>query len=491
MAGTRLLIVVSFVFPLSLFIIVICIGIGLGPQDLLLIRLRHEWTRAIERLLLTVEFQRIYVPNSLTEPTLVIYVPEMPLWDTSVKRISLIDEFATVVAVHPEHFHRCSSPDDSRTFDTVGHTTSYIWICEDGDPRLYPRVRIQSNHTAFLYPSQDLSSLQVLQLMFPKRILDERPQSMMQLRLFLDPSVATHWKEYFFKIHDALDTMQHQWIENYRKAHLANLCSLHIELDPWPISHHSTPSMRNASHDFWSIRDISPILSSTTHRMLHFYVPSRPTLFFYPDNGYDTSTRLAIFGNRSFLVILESHDKISPLMYWIQNELLMQCLGLPSDHSLLRWETPVEANETLPRLPSISARSFYERLLFIRAIWLRYSVTLRNIDRMRSIVQSNGHRWNILSDNNEPIVDPDRFQSTFLTLVQNERYDDVLSLLQDMEDRLDQWFQSNQPHARVVTDFPREQYAAILGPLLFPLLVPIFAACFREYLRYRKMIRNK
>jgi Phosphatidylinositol-glycan biosynthesis class S protein len=164
---------------------------------------------------------------------------------------------------------------------------------------------------------------------------------------------------------------------------------------------------------------------------------------------------------------------------------------LPPHHSSLRWEAPFDAetNETSPQLQSIHTRSFYERLFFIRTIWSRLSSILKNTDQIRSIVHNHGHRWTIESVDAKPL-DSDRLKSAVIALMQNEQYFAMLSLLQRMEDQLEQWFQVAQPIPRVITDFPREQYAAILGPLLFPLLVPLVAAFVREYRRYRKMIRK-
>lgn len=517
MAGTRLLIVVSFIFPLLLYVIAICIGIGLGSQDLLLIRLRHVWRRSIRRF---VSDPLVSAPLDAHRATLVLLVSKdmLSFWQSSLEQFSLEENDSIVVIDHPDIIQHCDQPDqapfshsdysmwlcdhsqhcdgsDVRNIPEAGSFT-YIWICEDGKPRANPRMRIQSNHTVLLYPSLDTHAIHTLQHIYPLRTTSPHPLNKIHVRLLFDRSVVAQWKDYMFRVQEELIFMEKQWRENDRSLHLSNLCFMSMELDPAPGFYLSSPSIRNASHEFCSISDACLQASSTSkHRRVHFYVSSSPTVFY--DHGdidrTNVTSRYASLGNDNYMMILQTLDDIPSSLQWIQNEFLKHCLCIPSDHPYYHiWDDPSRsnANETSMIQSSIDFWSFYERIFYIQTIWSRYSSILASIYRMRAILQNNGHRWSFVSVEAIPMVDIDHFKSVVLSSMREERYFDVLSALHFMESQLEQWFQRNQPVASLITDFPLEQYAAILGPILLPLFMPLLTTCVREYIRYRKMVHK-
>ena len=86
--------------------------------------------------------------------------------------------------------------------------------------------------------------------------------------------------------------------------------------------------------------------------------------------------------------------------------------------------------------------------------------------------------------------------TNFTSLLQHGNYTTMYHILYDIEYQLQNMMDISMIedimyHPTILLDYPMEQYLAIFGPFLFPLLVPIFGTWIREYIRYRKLRRKK
>jgi len=196
-------------------------------------------------------------------------------------------------------------------------------------------------------------------------------------------------------------------------------------------------------------------------------------LFDHADEQQSSSSRgstLAAFGDSSLFAVA-SPSNIETQLTRLLDQVMVQCLRIPTDDN----NVELSGSETF----------FYETLFFHRKLMSEYESTTRQAAKVQLILQEPPSAVVLSASAKQKFTKAVNLLQTCRDEAASGYFADALASLTKAQQLLSDL--ETDPAFAEPSDFPVEQYLAIFAPLLFPLLVPLFATLVREYKRYRKM----
>lgn len=513
MAGTRLLIVVSFLGPFVAWIAV-CIAFGLRNDHLLLRFLPQPVTRAA--LVGSAAPAPADLPFLKAERLSSVFVmvaeSQVPFWEAAFRKLARANGDAVIVvgaAANHKKFRRvCDSSSDDPSTSAAAAAASdayteseslpaieeaHLWICEFWIPREKPRLVITGDAAVVFYPTSLSNRMEELERIYPaatsaaeleRTASKQRWSRRLHFTLVFDRSVDD-WKDYMHTVND--------WVHrhDFGPCISGGVVDVEVQRTDSLLSIIHTQRIaedeEGTDYNLLPMKAVAESLFSSSHtenmqqQRIVLYIPSQSVLLV--DEEGATSLQAAFgFGNSSSLfqiIAMDADDSsMEAVLLGIRDHVVTKCFGLPSEDPFVSIETAGAASAMIP--------AFYERIYHGRTLPLLYQVVAESAHSVLLALPSTVAIGPKVVSQYDMAMD---CQSEAFLHATACKYREAVKEL----DKADALLQAllTDPGLTEPMDFPAEQYAAIFAPLLIPLLLPLVATLLREYRRYRKLMQKR
>jgi hypothetical protein len=500
MAGTRLLL--QQVFAVQFFLLLsvsLYLGIFQNPDDFLSIILFKQGGRSpLKNLMVSSPVLKEEVAPELPGlalPTvrLMCQQSQVIFWKDILEKIKLPSDKVTIEGDQGSGTvsKYCENPSlllkDSEPLDGVDMVLCDHWI-----PKERP-VMIAAGGSVVFYSRSIAKRLEDMSTIYPVEpavdcsILGEG----LQLVLAVDSHrPAGDWKEWMDSLQDLLPTYQSAW-----QTFLWSEPPVHFSVRSVDGASVSERMVDNGGHNIYRMEANASKTMFGKHSPdrleVVLYLPVHEATFVGIQGGsMDFFASSAVEGRRMWHVLssLTAEDMtvqrskqaaMNDALKGVSDWLARQCLGIPM--TLLPEEESLDGS--LPR--------FYLKFWQQRNLWNLYHKTVR-MARIQARIWTEGSSrtpltTEVVQDFQDKVIH--RLDEEIPALMTDQSFDQAVTAMEDMVQLLDAW-QKDDLYMPPL-DFPPEQYAAILAPLILPMLLPIFFGLLREYRRYREKVASK
>jgi hypothetical protein len=466
MAGTRLLIVISFIGPFVCWAIVSFYAGIYRKNDLLLYRIFPKRGKiALKASKKGATFEKLYI-----EPLNVIAnEANIQFWKETFREFFSDDR---IQVIGTNSINDLSAICDDPSIDIASKED--LWICETQTQTEEKTRLVLLQNTAALYTTTPTAHRALdLSTMFPTASSYSCPISL-KISVLIDEKLI-HWKESM--------NIASQWFQS--KDFWPCYKNVELDFQVTDITNagsqdDESPNLFLLSSTLVSEKMFGNVNDKRSQRLAVIFVTDQPSVLVDDDGG---RAALAAFGDHVFQMASTTLG-IETALDTLSNILFSRCLGIPDNlenFDLVAIEMKGN-NKTIP--------SFYEKLWMHRTVLSYYNAVTTKASTVRQTL--------LLAPNGVNV--PASYAQTFFQAcdwINHARelaaeagdYLSAISYLEESDRRLTDVLQD--PALAIPADFPMEQYAAIFAPLLFPLLVPLLATLLREYKRYRKLLVQK
>jgi hypothetical protein len=301
---------------------------------------------------------------------------------------------------------------------------------------------------------------------------------------------AGDWKEWMESLQDIMPEYQSSWQTFLRSEHPLEFSVRSV--DGASVSERMVDNVGNDVYRMEANASKTLFGTHVSDRLeVILYLPAQEATFVGKEDGNtDSLASAAVEGRRMWHVLSAftaedtnvprpKHAAMDDAMKGVSDWLARQCLGIPM--TLLPEEESLDGS--LPR--------FYMKLWQQRNLWSLYQKTVHMARRQARVWTDVSYRIPLTKEVVQEFQDKviHRLEEDVPTLMSNQSLDQAVTAMEDMVQLLAAW-QSDDVYMPPL-DFPPEQYAAIMAPLILPMLLPIFFGLLREYRRYRKKVASE
>jgi hypothetical protein len=488
MAGTRLLIVISFLGPFIAWALISFYAGIYRKHDLLWYRIFPKPGKiALQASKKGTAFEKLTIEplNVIADET------SIPFWKDVFRDFVYDDRIQLIGTNSIEDLKAICDTDLSRSIDRAAVSNADLSLCESQTQTEKTRLVLLPN-TAVLYASSS----------------PQAHRTRMDLRTIF-PKALHRGSPFSFKIVVLIDEHLDQWKETMNIA------------SQWFQSKEFWPYYKNVELDFQvtdianagSQDDESRLLLLPTSRLVSehifgnndnndkrllaaVFVTDRPCAI-VDEEGKRATTAMAGIGNHIFQIASTTTTGIETALDIVSNLLFSRCLGIPEN---LQQNTNVVLEINGNNKNNRNIPSLYEKLWMQRTVLSYYdAVTTKALTVRQTLLQAPNsvaipasyaqtffEACDFIDRAREHVTTDDVAAAIGSSGSTGEYFLLAISYLEESERRLNELLE--EPALAIPADFPIEQYAAIFAPLLFPLLVPLLATLIREYKRYRKLV---